>query len=162
MADLYDRLQEWKQRYKKVSLADTGMWTNQNLSFTRALGDMIKYADAIVLGSIERKESRGSHYRLDYPERNDAQFLKTTVAKYDASADKPILEWEDVPQPMVAPRARTYGKVEKDAKGQGDAQQQEQGQASVGVESKPASSVADCPSVAREDQEQGKSRTDIQ
>ncbi len=161
MADLYDRLQEWKQRYKKVSLADTGMWTNQNLSFTRALGDMIKYADAIVLASIERKESRGSHYRLDYPERNDAQFLKTAVAKYDASADQPILEWEDVPQPMVAPRARTYGKVEKDAKGQGDAQQ-EQGQASVGAESKPASSVADCPSVAREDKEQGKSRTDIQ
>src|SRR5690606_19549771 len=71
-----------RERFKHVKLADTSTWTNQNLSFTRALGDMIIYAEAILACAIERKESRGSHYRTDYPERDDAQFLKTTVCKY--------------------------------------------------------------------------------
>ena len=111
-----ERLHTWKERYDRVSLSDTGMWTNQNLSFTRALGDMLRYGEAILLGAIERKESRGSHYRPDYLERNDERFLSTTVAKYDAANDKPILEWEEVPQPMVAPRARTYGKTAAEKK----------------------------------------------
>jgi succinate dehydrogenase / fumarate reductase flavoprotein subunit len=120
-----ERLHTWKERYDRVSLSDTGMWTNQNLSFTRALGDMLRYAEAILLGAIERKESRGSHYRPDYLERDDERFLKTTVAKYDAANDKPILEWEDVPQPMVAPRARTYGKTEDESEEHEEQQEQE-------------------------------------
>jgi len=113
MTKLAAQLETWKERYKKVSLSDTGMWTNQNLSFTRALGDMIKYADAIVQASLKRTESRGSHYRPDYPERNDEQWHKTTIAKYDKSADKPILSYESVPLPMVQPRERSYGKSDK-------------------------------------------------
>ncbi len=88
------------------------MWTNQNLSFTRALGDMLIYAEAILAAAIERKESRGSHYRPDYPQRDDTKFHKTTVAKYDPIHDRPILEYQHVPTPLVPPRARTYGKVE--------------------------------------------------
>ncbi len=107
---LAEKVQEWKRRYEEVSLADTGMWTNQNLSFTRALGDMIIYAEAIVLASIQRKESRGCHYRPDYPERIDEPYLKTSLVKYDAAGDKPVLEYEDVPLPMVQPRVRSYGK----------------------------------------------------
>jgi succinate dehydrogenase / fumarate reductase flavoprotein subunit len=109
------QVETWKQRYANVSLADTGMWTNQNLSFTRALGDMIVYAEAIVAASIERKESRGSHYRPDYPERNDEQFMKTTLAEYDAATGRPVLAFEDVPTPMLQPRTRTYGKSEDKA-----------------------------------------------
>ena len=113
MAKLAEQLETWKQRYKSVSLADTGMWTNQNLSFTRALGDMIKYADAIVQASIARKESRGSHYRPDYPQRDDENWHRTTIAKYDKASDRPILEYEAVPLPMVQPRVRDYGNKSK-------------------------------------------------
>ncbi len=112
MRQAYDVLRELKAQYKNVRLSDTGMWTNQNLSFTRALGDMLIYAEALLAASILRKESRGSHYRPDYPERDDAKFHKTTIAKYDAANDQPILEYEPVPSPLVEPRARTYGKVE--------------------------------------------------
>ena len=107
---LMEKVQEWKRRYESVSLADTGMWTNQNLSFTRALGDMIIYAEAIVLASIERKESRGCHYRTDFTERVDEPYLKTSLVKYDAAKNAPVLELEDVPLPMVKPRVRSYGK----------------------------------------------------
>ena len=111
MQKLLDRLQTWKQRYENVTLSDTGMWTNQNLSFARALGDMIRYAEVIVVGSIARTESRGSHYRPDYPDRDDRRFLQTTIATYDARHDRPDIRYEFIPTPMVAPRPRTYGAV---------------------------------------------------
>jgi succinate dehydrogenase / fumarate reductase flavoprotein subunit len=149
MLKLRDQLATWKHRYKNVSLADTGMWTNQNLSFTRALGDMIKYAEAIVVPAIDRKESRGSHYRPDYPDRNDQKFLKTTLAKYDAANDTVVLEYEDVPQPMVKPRVRSYGKVEaNDEKGD------ENNQTSAGSEEKAGAVVSGDPSVHRADDQQ--------
>jgi succinate dehydrogenase / fumarate reductase flavoprotein subunit len=107
--------QEWKSRYKNVQLSDTGMWTNQNLSFARALRDMIVMAEAILQGALQRNESRGAHYKPDFPERDDANFLKATLAIYDKSADKPRIEYGPVDTSLVAPRARTYGKVEAKA-----------------------------------------------
>ncbi len=112
MLAAYETLKSLKERYKNVSLSDTGMWTNQNLSFTRALGDMLIYGEAILKASIQRKESRGSHYRPDYPERIDATFHKTLLATYDAKKNQPVITFEDVPTPLVPPRARTYGKVD--------------------------------------------------
>jgi succinate dehydrogenase / fumarate reductase flavoprotein subunit len=89
------------------------MWTNHNLAYTRALGDMIRLAEVIVAGSIERRESRGSHFRTDFPERDDKQFLASTIAEYDEARDCPRLSFETVETGLVKPRARTYGKVEK-------------------------------------------------
>ncbi|MCC7408446.1 MAG: succinate dehydrogenase (quinone) flavoprotein subunit, partial [Phycisphaeraceae bacterium] len=103
-----------REQFKAVKLSDTGMWTNQTLSFTRALGDMLVYAQAILAGAAIRQESRGAHYRSDFPERNDDRFLKTTIAKYDQAKDAPTIVLEDVPTPLIQPRARTYGKVDAD------------------------------------------------
>jgi len=119
------KVRELKEQYKSIKLSDTGHWTNQTLSFARALGDMLKYGEAIVLASIERKESRGSHYRSDFTTRVDDPFLKTTRVSYDNDADAPRIAWEDVPQPLVEPRARTYGAVEaakEDSDGSADAE----------------------------------------
>lgn len=112
MQQAYRLLGELRDRYKYVRLSDTGTWTNQNLSFTRALGDMLIYAEAILAAAIARKESRGAHYRSDYPERDDANWHKTTIAKWDGAAGHAKLEFEAVPCPLIAPRARTYGKAE--------------------------------------------------
>jgi succinate dehydrogenase / fumarate reductase flavoprotein subunit len=106
------RLEEWKGRYRRVKLSDTGMWTNQNLSFARALRDMILQAEAILRGALARNESRGAHYKPAYPDRNDAEFLKATIAEYDAGADTARMSYAAVDTSLVTPRARTYGKVE--------------------------------------------------
>jgi succinate dehydrogenase / fumarate reductase, flavoprotein subunit len=119
LAATIEQCEQWKQRYKKVRLSDTGMWTNQNLSFTRALGDMIKYAEALLKGAYLRNESRGAHYKPDYPDRNDAEFLKTTLAKYDPATESAKIEYGPVDVSLVPPRARTYGKT--DAKKPGTA-----------------------------------------
>lgn len=102
--------EQWKQRYKNVKLSDTGMWTNQNLSFTRALGDMIKYAEAIIRGALIRDESRGAHYKPEFNQRDDERFLKSTLARYDLATDSAKIELGPVDISLVAPRARTYGK----------------------------------------------------
>jgi succinate dehydrogenase / fumarate reductase flavoprotein subunit len=108
------KVAQLRERFSRVHLSDTGMWTNQNLSHARAVGDMLLIADAIVEGSLARKESRGSHYRTDFPQRNDSEFLRTTVARYDPVAHKVQISFEPVQTPLVQPRARTYGKVEAD------------------------------------------------
>jgi succinate dehydrogenase / fumarate reductase flavoprotein subunit len=104
------KCQEWKQRYLRVKLSDTGMWTNQNLSFTRALRDMILLAEAILKGALLRNESRGAHYKPEFPDRDDANFLKATIATYDAATNSAVINYEPVDTSLVAPRARTYGK----------------------------------------------------
>ena len=113
-----DALRDLKERAARAAPPDASGWSNQSLSFTRALEDMIRYAEAIVAASIERRESRGSHYRTDYPERDDERYLQTTVATYDSQADEPRIGFEAIRMGLVEPRARTYGK--KAASGSGE------------------------------------------
>ena len=105
-----DQCEQWKQRYNKVKLSDTGMWTNQNLSFARATRDMILVAEAILKGALQRNESRGAHYKPDYPERDDLNFLKSTLATFDPATQSAVISYGPVDTSLVAPRARTYGK----------------------------------------------------
>ena len=100
----------WKDRYRRVKLSDTGMWTNQNLSFTRALRDMILMAEAVLKGARLRDESRGAHYKPDFPDRNDDKYLKTTIATYNAETSSAEISYAPVDTSLVPPRARTYGK----------------------------------------------------
>ncbi len=114
MLKAMDRLLELQERFKRISLSDSGMWTNQNLSWARATGDMLLLAEVILQGGINRKESRGSHYRSDYTTRDDANFHKTTVAKFNTKTGRPELWFEDITMGLVEPRARTYGKSDGD------------------------------------------------
>jgi succinate dehydrogenase / fumarate reductase flavoprotein subunit len=104
------RCQEWKERYRKVKLSDTGMWTNQNLSFARAVRDMILMSEAVLKGALLRNESRGAHYKPDFPDRDDANFLKATIATFDPAAGAAEISYAPVDTSLVPPRARTYGK----------------------------------------------------
>ncbi len=106
-----DKCQEWKERVKQIRLSDTGMWTNQNLSFARATRDMIILAEAVLTGALLRNESRGAHYKPEFPKRDDANFLKATIATYDAETGSPRITYAPVDVSLVTPRARTYGKT---------------------------------------------------
>ena len=105
-----EELAEIADQYRDLCITDTGLYTNQNVSFARALGDMITYAQAMIEASIERKESRGSHYRDDYPTRIDDPFHATARMAYaPGEVGNTRLTWEPIPLPMVPLRERNYG-----------------------------------------------------
>ncbi|MCB9844537.1 MAG: succinate dehydrogenase flavoprotein subunit [Phycisphaeraceae bacterium] len=105
------RLDELEDRIRRVKLSDPALWSNRTLSHTRAVADMIVLAKVIAKGSLLREESRGSHYRLDFPERDDERFLSTSVAEYrESDRDPHHFFWRDVDTSLIRPRPRTYGK----------------------------------------------------
>ncbi len=99
-----DKCQEWKDRYKRVKLSDTGMWTNQNLSFARATRDMLLQSEAVLRGALARDESRGAHYKPAFPDRDDARFLKATIATYNPATDDVDITYGPVDTSLVKPR----------------------------------------------------------
>jgi succinate dehydrogenase / fumarate reductase flavoprotein subunit len=100
------KLQELQKRYKNINIGDQSKWANQSLVFTRQLWNMLQIARVITLGALARNESRGAHYKPDFPERDDANWLKTTVAKYTPNG--PELSYEAVDTSLVKPRERKY------------------------------------------------------
>ncbi len=99
-------LQEMIQRWKQVNVVDVSKWSNQTVVFTRQLQSMLQLARVITLGALARNESRGAHYKPDFPDRDDANWLKTTVAKYTPGG--PQLSYEPVDTSLLKPRERKY------------------------------------------------------
>jgi succinate dehydrogenase / fumarate reductase, flavoprotein subunit len=105
-----EKIQELMQRYKNININDTSKWSNQGASFTRQLWHMLQLARVITLGALNRDESRGAHYKPDFPERNDEQWLKTTKAKFNQATNGPDFEYEEVDVSLIQPRKRDYSK----------------------------------------------------
>ncbi len=93
-------------RYKNINLSDKSQWANTSFAFTRQLYNMLELARVIVQGARQRDESRGAHYKPDFPDRNDEQFLKTTKAAFVDGAPK--ITYEDVDTSWIKPRPRVY------------------------------------------------------
>jgi succinate dehydrogenase / fumarate reductase flavoprotein subunit len=102
------KLQELMERYREVGVPDQSGWSNQALFFTRQLWNMLVLARVITLGALQRDESRGAHYKPDFPERDDARFLKTTLARYVGPEAAPELTYEEVDVQYIKPRPRRY------------------------------------------------------
>ncbi len=100
------KLQELGRRMLDLNINDTSKWANQALVFTRELQNMLPLARVIALGALRRNESRGAHYKPDFPDRDDANWLKTTIAKYTANG--PELSYEAVDTSLLVPRERKY------------------------------------------------------
>ncbi|HEV3254582.1 MAG TPA: hypothetical protein VG033_09255, partial [Candidatus Acidoferrales bacterium] len=100
------KLDEFEERYRKINLADRSQWANQTLQFTRELGDMLVLAKVIAMGALARNESRGAHYKPEFPKRDDANWLKTTKASYNGGKIK--LEYEAVDTSLIPLRQRRY------------------------------------------------------
>ncbi|MBI2856572.1 MAG: FAD-binding protein, partial [Chloroflexi bacterium] len=100
------KLQELRDRYRKVPVQDKGAVFNTNLVFTLELGFMLDCVETIVAGALERKESRGAHYLLDNPQRDDENWLKHIALHY--TPEGPRVEYQPVTITKWQPTARTY------------------------------------------------------
>ncbi len=102
------KMHEIRERYKEVLLTDKSNVFNTDLIEALELGSMIDVASAMACSALQRTESRGSHQRLDYPDRNDEDFLKHSLARYSL-ADMPSVEYCDVVITRSQPAKRVYG-----------------------------------------------------
>ncbi|MCD0459335.1 succinate dehydrogenase flavoprotein subunit [Roseiconus lacunae] len=137
LKEAVETVNELHERAMKVSLSDTGSWSNQNVLFSKSLQDMFPIAKCILQGALQRDECRGAHYKpefqkpsltaedpaerrrqaeqwLDEFDRNNDKFLKSTIAEYDHATMKPKLSYEAVDTSLIQPRPRLYGLVGAD------------------------------------------------
>lgn len=109
-----EKLQELLERWHNIGLDDTSGWNNRTVPFVRQLWNMLQLARVITLGAYHRNESRGAHYKPEFPNRDDENWLKTTKAKF--TPEGPIFEYEPVDLSLIAPRARRYDVVKEAVK----------------------------------------------
>ncbi|MFM8986275.1 MAG: succinate dehydrogenase flavoprotein subunit, partial [Planctomycetia bacterium] len=133
LAAAYGEVCAMEDRWRHCGLSDTGNWTNQNVIFTKALGDMFPIAKLILKGALLRDECRGAHFKPDFAmpgiaatdpagkrleaerwcdrfEENTRKWLKSTIAKCDADGN-PQITYQDVDTSLTRPRPRLYGLV---------------------------------------------------
>ncbi|MBI2875895.1 MAG: FAD-binding protein, partial [Candidatus Tectomicrobia bacterium] len=104
-------LQELYQRSLKLGLSSNGVGANPELGAALRLPGMLRLALCISYGALQRQESRGSHFREDYPKRDDENWLKRTLAYWPQGegADLPTLQYEPVKITELPPGDRGYG-----------------------------------------------------
>jgi succinate dehydrogenase / fumarate reductase flavoprotein subunit len=137
LAAAYGEVCEMEARWRRCGLSDTGNWTNQNVVFTKALGDMFPVAKLILKGALLRDECRGAHFKPDFAmpglaatdpagkrreaeqwcdrfAENTSRWLKSTIAKCDAEGN-PQISYQNVDTSLIPPRPRLYGLVGAEA-----------------------------------------------
>ncbi|MBM4020776.1 MAG: succinate dehydrogenase flavoprotein subunit [Planctomycetes bacterium] len=133
LADAYGEVCQMEERWRRCAVSDTGNWTNQNVVFTKALGDMFPVAKVILKGALLRDECRGAHFKPQFSmpgieavepaakraeaerwcdrfEENTRKWLKSTIAACGPGGE-PDISYQDVDTSLIPPRPRLYGLV---------------------------------------------------
>ncbi|WP_405642581.1 succinate dehydrogenase flavoprotein subunit [Streptomyces uncialis] len=106
-----DKIAELRARYRNVSVQDKGKRFNTDLLEAIELGNLLDLAEVMAVSALARKESRGGHYREDYPNRDDVNFMRHTMAYREVGADGSEtirLDYKPVVQTRYQPMERTY------------------------------------------------------
>jgi succinate dehydrogenase flavoprotein subunit len=106
-----EKIGELRDRYKNVAIQDKGKRFNTDLLEAIELGNLLDLAEVMAVSALARKESRGGHYREDFPNRDDVNFMRHTMAyrEVDASGAESIrLDYKPVVQTRYQPMERKY------------------------------------------------------
>jgi succinate dehydrogenase / fumarate reductase flavoprotein subunit len=101
-----DKLAGLQERWNNIDVNDTTRTYNTSVMFTKQFRDMLHLARCITQSALARNESRGAHYKPEFPDRDDANWLKTTRATF--TPDGPKLDYEPVDTGLIELRARKY------------------------------------------------------
>ncbi|ANH78590.1 succinate dehydrogenase flavoprotein subunit [Candidatus Chlamydia sanziniae] len=108
LQDTVNKLKELRERLKKVSVHDSSPFANKSFHFLRQMKPMLELALAITKGALLRNEFRGSHYKPEFPQRDDKHWLKTTLATYHC--EEPEISYCPVDTRHFQPSLRDYTK----------------------------------------------------
>jgi len=101
-----EKVRELRERFKEVRVTDTGRIFNTELLNTWELGNMLEVAEVVTVCALNRTESRGGHSREDFPDRDDVNWLKHTLAwKKDGGI---VIDYKPVVITKYQPKARVY------------------------------------------------------
>ncbi|MCF3133923.1 succinate dehydrogenase flavoprotein subunit [Streptomyces olivochromogenes] len=106
-----EKIAELRERYKNVSIQDKGKRFNTDLLEAIELGNLLDLAEVMAVSALARKESRGGHYREDYPNRDDVNFMRHTMAYREVGDDgteSVRLDYKPVVQTRYQPMERKY------------------------------------------------------
>ncbi|MEU3829899.1 succinate dehydrogenase flavoprotein subunit [Streptomyces sp. SID486] len=106
-----EKIAELRERYRNVSIQDKGKRFNTDLLEAIELGNLLDLAEVMAVSALARKESRGGHYREDYPNRDDVNFMRHTMAYREVGADGSEtvrLDYKPVVQTRYQPMERKY------------------------------------------------------
>lgn len=113
LASTLNKIKEIKERYQNISLDDHSQFANQTYAFAHQFSSMLELALIITKGALLRNEFRGAHYKPEFPERDDTQWLKTTKAAYDPQQDEPVISYAPVDTRYLTPVLRDYTHAKK-------------------------------------------------
>jgi len=106
MSEALEKVREMKERFKDVGVTDTGKIFNTELLNAWELGNLLDIAETVAMSALNRKESRGGHSREDYPERDDANWMKhTLIAQKNGKLE---ISYKPVVITKYQPKARVY------------------------------------------------------
>jgi succinate dehydrogenase / fumarate reductase, flavoprotein subunit len=106
LSEAHATIRRLKEEESVAAIDDRGSVFNQDVLAAIELGYMLDVAESIVIAALERKESRGAQFRLDYPERNDDEWLKHIVLS--RNGDTPTISYTPVTMTQWEPQERTY------------------------------------------------------
>ncbi|MDG5803272.1 succinate dehydrogenase flavoprotein subunit [Streptomyces ossamyceticus] len=106
-----EKIAELRERYRNVAIQDKGKRFNTDLLEAIELGNLLDLAEVMAVSALARKESRGGHYREDYPNRDDVNFMRHTMAYRevgDDGSETVRLDYKPVVQTRYQPMERKY------------------------------------------------------
>ncbi len=101
------KVAELKQKFKEINIGDDSKIYNTALIYALELESLLDLSECIILGALNRKEHRGAHYREDFPQRDDENWLKHSIFTYNGG-NTPGLTYEDVIIKNFHPKPREY------------------------------------------------------
>ncbi|MCB1113964.1 MAG: succinate dehydrogenase flavoprotein subunit [Chlamydiia bacterium] len=113
LAKTLDEIHNIEKRFKNITLDDTTPFANQTYIFANQFQPMLDLAKVIVKGALLRDESRGAHFKPEFPERNDKEWLKTTIATFNPETNEPDISYEPIDLRHLKPIQRDYSHAKK-------------------------------------------------
>ena len=113
LAKTFEEILKIKDRLQRVELDDKGTVMNQTYQFANQFASMLEIALVITKGALLRNEFRGAHYKPEFPQRDDQNWLKTTIAAYDSKTGEPVITYRPIDLRHLKPVARDYSTAKK-------------------------------------------------
>lgn len=113
LAKTLNKIKELRERFKKITLGDRSQFANMTFAFANQFRAMLDLSEVITGGALLRNEFRGAHYKPEFPERDDENWLKTTIAQFDPATQEPVFSYEPVDIRHLKPIKRDYTTAKK-------------------------------------------------